>query len=360
VFFRGLSLGPTDSGSHPGGAKKLLTAVDGGNGESIDRVLARTIGAAAPVKHLYLGAMATHGNASGDKFISYPAAGTTVAPEDDPRRAFARLFGTTPSGSTGSGSGASTSDDLSVLDTVMADLRDLRARAGASESSKLNLHMEALRDVERRLRTFGGGGSNCQSPNVGLGAFDNGALGDPARFPDVLRTQIDLMVLAMACGLTQVGVLQASQHTSELIMSRFSRTELHRPGFDMRSHQASHYGDTGDAKYADYVAQRVWWMAQFAYLLDALGQRPEATGTMLDHSLVLACSEVSDGNVHSHDDMPFILAGGGGNAIRTGRLLSFGYQRHGALLVAIARALGSDLRTFGDQGSEALPGLLAS
>jgi hypothetical protein len=62
----------------------------------------------------------------------------------------------------------------------------------------------------------------------------------------VLRAQIDTMVLAMACGLSRVGVIQASQHTSELIMSRFRGTEMYDPGFDMRSHQASHYGARQD------------------------------------------------------------------------------------------------------------------
>jgi hypothetical protein len=75
VFLHGLSMGGTDEGSHPGGAKKLLTGVDGGNGESVDQYLARTVGRDAPFRHLYLGAMATQNNASGDKFISYPSAG---------------------------------------------------------------------------------------------------------------------------------------------------------------------------------------------------------------------------------------------------------------------------------------------
>ena len=86
-------MGGTDAGSHPGGAKKLLTGVDGGGGESLDRYLARSALGAAPFRHLYLGAMATQNNASGDKFISYPSAGTTAAPEDDPMTAFGRLFG---------------------------------------------------------------------------------------------------------------------------------------------------------------------------------------------------------------------------------------------------------------------------
>jgi hypothetical protein len=359
VFFRGLSLGPTGSGSHPAGAKKLLTAVDEGNGESIDRYLARTVGASAPFKHLYLGAMAAQNNASGDKFISYPSAGTTVAPEDNPLAAFQRVFGNgVVSG--GSGAGAPDPAEVSVLDAVMADLDGLRARAGDAEKAKLDLYAEALRDVERRVKGMGLAPlPSCSQPTLDSSGVNVNALYDPATFPSILRAQLDVMVQALACGMTKVGVIQCSQHTSELIMSRFANTPMYRPNFDMRSHQASHYGVPSDPKFYDYSLQRAWWMSQVAYLLGELKKRPEGQGTMLDFSLVLVCSEVSDGNTHSHDDMPFVLAGGGGGSIRTGRLLQFSYRRHADLLVSIANAMGDGIPTFGQDCAGAIPGLLA-
>src|SRR5439155_387040 len=104
VFFSGLSMGPTDSGSHPGGAKKLLTAADYGNGVSIDQHLAQSIGSGDPFPLLYLGAQANANNASGDMHISYVAPGFTTPPEDDPNAAFQRVFGAAPTPGTGSGS----------------------------------------------------------------------------------------------------------------------------------------------------------------------------------------------------------------------------------------------------------------
>jgi hypothetical protein len=166
------------------------------------------------------------------------------------------------------------------------------------------------------------------------------------------------MVQAMACGLTKVGVLQCSQHTSELIMSRFPDTEMFRPGSDMRSHQASHYGQPQDPKFNDYVAQRRWYIQQFTYLLEQLQARKEGEGTMLDYSMVLLCSEVSDGNTHSHDNMPFVLAGRGGGALRTGRVMRHDGRRHGDLYAAMAQAMGQRIPTFGQDGSGPLPGLL--
>jgi hypothetical protein len=84
---------------------------------------------------------------------------------------------------------------------------------------------------------------------------------------------------------------------------------------------------------------------------------------MLDHTLVLLCSEISDGNTHSHDDMPFILAGSSssvGGALRTGRLFDFGGRRHSDLLGTIARAMGDQsISTYGQGGQGLLPGVLA-
>ncbi|MBK9258298.1 MAG: DUF1552 domain-containing protein [Polyangiaceae bacterium] len=359
VFFRGLSMGPTDTGSHPGGAKKLLTAADGGYNESIDQYLARTIGASAPYRHLYLGAMANQNNASGDKHISYPSAGQSITPEDNPRKAFDNLFGSI------AGGGVTPEVDpakATIIDNVIDDVETLRAQLGQIEKSKLDMHLESLREVEKRIKSGGViPAASCESPSVDTTGFTDGELYKDEKFPSILKAQIDLMVLAMACGLTKVGVIQGSVHTSELIMSRFPGTEMYTPNFDMRSHQASHYGanhDEGKAEFKAFLQQRTWWVSQFAYLLDELKKRPEDGATMLDNSIVVLCTEVCDGNTHLHDDMPFVLAGRGGGSISTGRLLQYGYERHGKLFVSIANAMGDGLSSFGDSSSGPLPGLV--
>lgn len=365
AFFRGLSLGSTDVGSHPGGAKKLLTAVDGGNGISIDQRLAQSVGGGDPFRSLYLGAMANQNGASGDKHISYVAPGVTASPDDDPVGAFSRVFGgggTTTGG--GGGVDPKAARRLSVLDRAKGDLDTLRGRLGKLEQTKLSLHLEAVREVEQRIMAVGGGGggASCSAPAIDATGLDSSTLYTPERFPQILRAQIDLMVQAMACGLTRVGVVQASIHTSELIMSRFMGTPMYEPNFDMRSHQASHYGASHDQTKREYIAyerQAAWWVQQLVYLLDQLAARPEDGGTMLDHSLVLFCTEVCDGNTHGHDDMPFILAGGGSGRIRTGRIFQLGYRRHADLLLSIAHAMGDGISGFGDASSGGIPDLLA-
>jgi hypothetical protein len=350
-------MGGTDAGSHPGGAKKLLTGVDGGGGWSIDHYLGQTFGTQAPHWHLRLGAQANQNNASGDKHITYVNPGQTVPPQDDPRQAFSSLFGgEAPVGQLPMpGTADDAERDTLVLDAVLDEVNDLKARLGTAEASKLDLHLDALEELQARALANVPepiDPADCSGPL--LPELSDNSLYDPARFPDILRAQMDLMVTAMACGLTKVGTIQCSHHTSELIMSRFEGTAMHTPNFDMRSHQASHYGpvhDMGKQEYAHFFMQRQYWVEQFAYLLGQLASRPEGDGTMLDQTLLVLCTEVSDGNTHSHDDVPFILAGGAGGAFSTGRLIDTGWRRHSDLLVSIARATGDDLWSYGSDSS---------
>lgn len=368
VFLNGLSMGPTDAGSHPGGAKKLLTAVDGGQGQSIDQVLAKSVGSDAPWQHLYLGCGANANNASGDKHISYASPGQSIAPNDDPLDAFNLLFGspTPPMGGTGGGGPMVDPVKVSVVDGILDDMSRMQARLGNVEKSKLALHLEALREVEKRIKGMGTTtpppSASCTMPSLDTSGFAPSELYSPSKFPAVLRAQMDLMIEAMACGLTRVGTIQASQHTSDLVMSQFPNTPMYDPSFDMRSHQASHYGASHDftkREFKAFVQQCTWWVSQFAYLIQELAARPEGNGTMLDNSLVLLCTEVCDGNTHNHDDMPMILAGRGGGRVSTGRLLDYGGYRHGGLFTSIAQAMGSGMQTFGDVGAGALPGLVS-
>src|SRR5690348_15735488 len=210
VFFKGLSMGPTDSGSHPGGAKKLLTATDGGNGISIDNHLAQSIGAGDPFPVLYLGAQANANNASGDMHISYIAPGNTTPPEDDPVAAFARVFSGT---GTTMGSMPDSGAQLSILDRSRDELIALQAKPGATEKAKLDLHLQAVREVEMRIQALGGGApASCGQPMIDAAGIDASTLYAPEMFPKILRAQTDLMVQAMACGLTRVGVIQAAHH----------------------------------------------------------------------------------------------------------------------------------------------------
>ncbi len=361
LFFNGVGMGPYGEGSHPEGAKKLLTGTDGAGRDSVDRFLARTLGNGSPFPHLYLGVRATDAGQT-DQYISYVSPGNTAPPLDNPQQAFSLLFGSGSSG--GMQSGMPDPVQVSVIDGVLADMKDLRGKLGTAEKAKLDTHLAALRQVEQRIKGTGmppgKPAANCKGPQLNL----NGVAGDSKNWPDfpfLLRAQIDLLVLALSCGLSRVGVLQAHHHTgNDLLMSGFKEDPVlnTEPRLYMRSHEASHHG-SDMVKFNIYLEQRRWFLRQFAYLLTALKGTPdpEGGGNMLQYSLVLLVTEISDGNVHSHSNMPFVLAGQGGGAVRTGRLLQFGADaRHSGLLLGIAQACGQS--GWGDPGWKALQGLL--
>src|SRR5260221_8169121 len=185
-------MGPTDTGSHPGGAKKLLTATDGGNGISIDQHLASTVGAGDAFKLLYLGAQANATNASADMHIRYVSPGFTTPPDDDPVAVFARVF---PGGGTTSGGGSDPriARRLSVLDNARAELEQLESQLGDTEKTKLDLHLEGVREVETRLQMLAAGGGTCAMPSIDAAGLDPAVLYAPEKFPQLLRAQTDVL-----------------------------------------------------------------------------------------------------------------------------------------------------------------------
>ena len=350
IFFRGLTSGPTDDGSPPGAAKKLLTAVDHGGGESIDQFLGRTVGHNAPWRNLYLGVQANYNNASGDKHIVYPAANTTMSPQDNPAQAFQDLFGSyTPSSE--QQTEPTYNRRAEILAALEEEARTLRQSLGGIEKDKLDYHISSIQELSTRFDSTeetASTGESCIAPYLDTSSIGN--LYDPGSFPAICKAQMDLTILAMECNMTKVATIQLSHHTSELIMSRFSGSEMYDPNYDMRSHQASHYGSNHNwdsREFTAFVQQRKWFVQQYVYLLEQLHARPEGSGTMLDNSIVVLCSEVADGNTHSHYDLPIIISGGGGGSIRGGRLLSMENQSHGDLWAGLAHAMGEPIASFG-------------
>ena len=350
IFFRGLTSGATDDGSHPGAAKKLLTAVDHGGGESIDQFLGRTVGYSSPWRNLYLGVQANYNNASGDKHIVYPAANTTMSPQDNPAQAFQDLFGSyTPSSEPQTE--PTSNRRAEILAALEEEALTLRQSLGGIEKDKLDYHISSIQELSARFETTDENISlsdSCSTPYLATDSI--GDLYDPSSFPAICKAQMDLTLLAMECNMTKVATIQLSHHTSELIMSRFSGSEMYDPNYDMRSHQASHYGSNHNwdsREFTSFVQQRRWFVQQYAYLLEQLHARPEGSGTMLDNSIVVLCSEVADGNTHSHYDLPIIISGGGGGSIRGGRLFNMENRSHGDLWAGIAYTMGETISSFG-------------
>jgi hypothetical protein len=159
------------------------------------------------------------------------------------------------------------------------------------------------------------------------------------------------MAAAFACDLTRVGTIAFNWHGSNARFPFLGVNEWH--------HELSH------APASDLVARdklikiERWFSTQLKSFMDRLAAIPEGSGTVLDNTLILCVNEMSDGYFHTHQNMPFMLAGGASGALRMGRFLKFEDRSHNDLLVSVCNAMGLPDTTFGAESAckGPLPGL---
>jgi Protein of unknown function (DUF1552) len=337
----------TNASNHEGGMVAMLTAngraTDASRGMSIDQFVAAGIGAATRLPSLELGVQTSAWGAGPQTRMAYTAPGVYAPPDDDPISVFNRVFSTS--------SAPPTAQDpqvrrrKSVLDAVLGDLADLRSRVGVEEQQKLDQHLSSLRDLERTL----GIDSSTVACTGGTApaAIDNQA--NP-NMPVVGKSQMDLLVAALACGATNVASLQWAFTVAPHVLSWLNITDGH--------HSLSHNGDADTVGVGNFVACERWFAQQFGYLLDRLAATPDpAGGTLLDSTLVLWAKEMGDSRLHVCTEVPMVLAGGG--AFTPGRYLQLNGDSHVHLHVSICQAMGLTNDTFGnpDFGSGPLAGL---
>ena len=235
-----------------------------------------------------------------------------------------------------------------MLDAVQGHLAALTPRIASSDKIKLDAHLEGIREIERRNEIAL---PTCEPSSVEPGPIDPET---PNAFELISRAQIDQMVMALSCDVTRVASLQWSRAVSQLRFSWLGHSRTH--------HDISHLGDTDPTMTPQLTAINTWYATQVSYLLDALAAVPEGGGTMLDNTLVVWGNELGRGNNHSETRIPFVLAGGAGGAIQTGRWLRRGPLFHNRLLVSICNAMGmTEVDTFGDtdEGSGGFPDLVS-
>lgn len=306
-------------------------------GISIDQFVARELGAQTRFTTLELGVRAMENEPRAR--MSYLGPDQPVPPENDPVNVWRRLFA--PMGEDPEVMRKLLVQRRSVLDVVRQDFVRLNRKLAPDDRHKLGQHFEAVRDLERRLGLSAAGGG-LPPPGVCARPGEPPVM-DPAaedNYAALARMQMDMLVMALACDLTRVVSLEFSSALNAL---RFTFMGMH----DQDGHSLSHAGDASTDLQDQWARMLTWYTEQFAYLLDALKAVPEGEGTLLDNCLVLWCNELSRGNTHAHDDMPFILAGRAGGALRTGRHLVYDHEPHNNLLLAVAQMMGVEANTFG-------------
>lgn len=302
-------------------------------GISVDQRIAAEIGQNSPIGSLQLGVRATENDVQGR--ISYAGAGMPLPPVNDPLELYKRVFQNfSPPASTPDEDAAKAllAQRKSVLDAVASEFGVLSARLSSADRATLDAHLTLVRDVERRLSL---GMGDCAKPEAPPQLDQVSELD----MPQIAELELDLLALAFACDLTRVASFQISTALNRI---RYPWLESMGEG-----HALSHTGFSDTNARDQLIARQTWHASLIARLFDRLATVPEGDGTALDNTLLFWGNEVSMGTTHTHDNMPFLLAGGGW-AFRTGRFLTYDKNSHADLLVSIVNAMGVDESTFGD------------
>ncbi len=258
---------------------------------------------------------------------------TTPLPmENRPRVIFERLFG--DSGSTDPKIRRQRlQENSSILDAVMEDVTRIQSRLAATDRGKIDQYLEAVRDVERRIQQAEAQ-FDRELPQMA------GPVGVPEKFSDFYKLMADLQVLAWQSDMTRVCTFQIGHE-----MSNRAYPEL---GFGDAHHSVTHH--QGDAeKISKTIKINIFHAQLLSYFLDKLQSTKDGDGSLLDHTLMLYGSALSDGNLHIFKDLPLLLFAGNTTGIKGGQHLRFAHDTPMTnLLLTMLEQAGIHLDSFGD------------
>jgi hypothetical protein len=301
--------------------------------QSVDSYIAGRIGKDTQFPSLEFGVRITGQEPL--KVISYRGPNQPNTAVDDPFQMYSRIFAN--ANLSDAELKKLIADRQSVLDFLKDDIKRLESRVNSDDKAKLEAHLGGIRGIEQGLANS----ANACKPLMMPAKYDVHAM---EKFPDAAKLQMDLMLLAQTCGMTRVSTFMFANADSWQYYPWIGVNEEH--------HELSHSGNTDAAATDKLVKINIWHSEQFKYMLDALSAVQEADGSsMLDSSLILWGNELGAGNNHTYKNIPWVIAGGAGGALKTGRQVNYKDQPHNNLLVSVCNAMGfDDVTTFGIPG----------
>ena len=265
--------------------------------------------------------------------ISWRTPTTPNPVEVNPRAIFERLFGDGDS-TDPSATAKRLQEDRSVLDFVRGDVARLESGLGARDKGKLSEYLDGIRDIERRIQK-----AEQQSASVKIPLMERPS-SIPDDFEDHAKLMSDLMVIAFQTDMTRVITFMMAREGSNRSYRSIGVSDGH--------HSVTHHQNDPE-KIAKTMKIDELHVASFAYLLDRLKATPDGDGTLLDHSMILYGSSISDGNAHTHHDLPLVLAGGKTCGIRGGQHVRFAPETPmNNLLLSMLERAGVPSETLGD------------
>ena len=326
------------TGVHP----KKTEGADLRAGLSMDQIAARALGTQTQLASLELSLESRENVGSCDpgyacayaNTLSWSSPTTPLPMENNPRVVFERLFGGNQSTDPEAWR-ARREEDRSILDAVGDKLSRLQGDLGQRDRRKLDEYLEAIRDAERRIQM-----AEAQSERD-LPVVDQPA-GVPSTFVEHAKIMYDLQLLAFQADLTRVITFMVGHETSQRAYPEIGVPDAHHP--------LSHHGGNAE-KIEKLIKVNRYHVEMFTYYLDRLRATQDGDGSLLDQTMVLYGSGMSDGNGHLHHDLPTLIVGKGAGAIQGGRHLVYPRADEtpvANLFVSMLDKLGVPIDTLGD------------
>ncbi|HEY2931331.1 MAG TPA: DUF1552 domain-containing protein [Acidobacteriota bacterium] len=325
------------TGVHP----KKTAGADITVGISADQIAARAVASETRLPSIELGCedSRTVGNCDSGyscaytNSISWRGPASPMPPEVNPRAAFERLFGTTDFSLDPETRDRRAQYRRSILDMVRDDTQKLIGTLGATDRRKVDEYLYAIREIERRIES-------AEKDNREVTPPLEKPAGIPIAFTDYLKLMYDLQVVAFQADLTRVSTLMVGREGSVRVYPEIGVPDPHHP---LTHHR-------GNPDWIEKVAMINGLHAElFAYFVGKLKSTADGDGTLLDHSMVVYGSAIADGNRHTHQDLPVILAGRGGDGFKPGRHIV--YPQHTPmtnLYLTLLDRMGIRPETIGD------------
>src|SRR5262249_40116181 len=235
--------------------------------------------------------------------ISWRTPTTPMPPEVNPRAAFERLFGSEDLSLDPQTRAQRARYRKSILDLVSEDTRNLVKTLGPADRRKMDEYLVAVREIERRIES-------AERDNRQFKPQIDKPGGIPFTFPEYAKLMYDLQVVAFQADLTRISQLVAGREGSTRVYSEIGIPDPHHP--------LTHHRNNQD--WIEKITQiNTFHVELLAYFLKRLKSTADGEGTLLDHSMVVYGSGLSDGNRHLHEQLPVLLAGRGGGSLKPGR-----------------------------------------
>ncbi len=262
--------------------------------------------------------------------VSWRTATTPQPMEINPRKVFERMFG---AGGSASARAARNEQDLSILDTLVSQSKELQSKLGSRDRATVSDYLESVREIERRVQRAG----SEQTADLVL---PEAPAGIPYAYEDHVKLMYDLLVLAYRANITRVSTFMVAREISNRTYPQVGVQDGH--------HAISHHSNQA-AKIEKNAKIQTYHVSLFAQFLEKLRSTPEGDSNLLDNSIILYGSNMSNSNAHNHFPLPLVTVGGGAGTLKGGRHLK--YPDHTPmtnLLLTLLDKVGVPMDKLGD------------